>query len=47
MDDELMVRELLADMLRTLGYEVEAACDGAEAMALYQSADAAGGLLPW
>ena len=42
MDDELMVRELLADMLRTLGYEVEAACDGAEAIALYQSADAAG-----
>jgi two-component system cell cycle sensor histidine kinase/response regulator CckA len=42
MDDDNMVRELVSNMLTSLGYEVEEACDGAEAIALYQSAQEAG-----
>lgn len=42
MDDDPMVRELVSDILTSLGYEVETAGDGAEAIALYQSARAAG-----
>jgi PAS domain S-box-containing protein len=42
MDDESIVRELVSDMLTSLGYEVVAACDGTEALALYQSAKETG-----
>jgi PAS domain S-box-containing protein len=42
MDDEGIVRELVSDMLTSLGYEVAEACDGAEAIALYQSAKETG-----
>jgi PAS domain S-box-containing protein len=42
MDDEGSVRELVRDMLTSLGYEVEETCDGAAAIALYQSAKEAG-----
>jgi signal transduction histidine kinase/ActR/RegA family two-component response regulator len=42
MDDEEALRKLLGSVLRTLGYEVEAARDGAEAITLYEEARAAG-----
>jgi two-component system cell cycle sensor histidine kinase/response regulator CckA len=38
MDDEPMVRDVLGKMLASLGYEVELAQDGAEALALYAQA---------
>lgn len=38
MDDEPMVREVLAQMLFTLGYEVQVAGDGAEAIELFSQA---------
>jgi signal transduction histidine kinase/ActR/RegA family two-component response regulator len=40
MDDEETIRELVGEMLTSIGYEVDNACDGAEAIALYQSAKA-------
>jgi PAS domain S-box-containing protein len=42
MDDEEKIRELAQQMLHYLGYEAEVAQDGAEAMARYQQARAAG-----
>jgi len=42
MDDEEHVREIAAEMLKSLGYESEFARDGAEAIAMYQQALAAG-----
>ena len=42
MDDEDAIRDVLSEMLTSLGYEAACARDGAEAMALYQSAKAAG-----
>lgn len=39
-DDEEIVRELAAEMLRTLGYEVEMACDGTEALDKYMAPEA-------
>jgi PAS domain S-box-containing protein len=36
MDDEELVREMAAEMLKNLGYEVQIAKDGTEAIALYQ-----------
>jgi signal transduction histidine kinase/ActR/RegA family two-component response regulator len=42
MDDEDMLRNLLKGVLSNLGYEVEAARDGAEAIAFYEGAAAAG-----
>jgi CheY-like chemotaxis protein len=42
MDDEEMVREVLSGMLDFLGYQVELATDGAEAVGLYQKAQQAG-----
>jgi signal transduction histidine kinase/CheY-like chemotaxis protein len=42
MDDEESIRMLLRAILTKLGYEVETARDGAEAIALYESAQAAG-----
>jgi CheY-like chemotaxis protein len=41
MDDEEALRTLLAQLLRQLGYQAETARDGAEAIALYESAKAA------
>jgi two-component system, cell cycle sensor histidine kinase and response regulator CckA len=41
MDDEAAIRELLSEMLTTLGYEVECTRHGAEAVAAYQRAQAA------
>jgi signal transduction histidine kinase/ActR/RegA family two-component response regulator len=41
MDDEEPIRKLLEFALRRLGYEVETARDGAEAIALYEEAKAA------
>jgi CheY-like chemotaxis protein len=38
MDDEEIVREVSGEMLRTLGYTVEFAKNGAEAIDLYQTA---------
>lgn len=38
MDDEPMVRDVVARMLRRLGYEVTTAADGQEALASYQEA---------
>jgi PAS domain S-box-containing protein len=38
MDDEAAIRELLSEMLTTLGYEVECTRHGAEAVAAYQRA---------
>ena len=38
MDDELMVREIATAMIQKLGYEVESAADGGEAIVLYQQA---------
>ena len=42
MDDEEMIRGLLRALLETLGYTVECVQDGAEAVAVYQRAQAAG-----
>jgi len=42
MDDEEALRKLLADVLSKLGYEVQTARDGAEAIALYEDAKASG-----
>jgi len=42
MDDEEMVREISAAMVRHLGYECETAAGGEEALALYREALAAG-----
>lgn len=42
MDDEEALRKLLLSVLTKLGYEVETACDGAEAIARCESARAAG-----
>ena len=41
MDDEEVIRNLLRELLETLGYTVECAHDGAEAVAVYQRAQAA------
>jgi CheY-like chemotaxis protein len=38
MDDEEMVRKVASEMLRVLGYEVEAVSDGAEAVDMYSEA---------
>ena len=38
MDDEPIVREVAGEMLRMLGYEVDAAQNGAEAVELYRQA---------
>jgi len=45
MDDEEMLRNVTRSMLESLGYEVETACNGEEAIALY--ADAKGAGLPF
>ncbi len=42
MDDEELLRNLLDNVLTSLGYEVQTARDGAEAIALYEQAQAAG-----
>lgn len=42
MDDDDMLRQLVSTMVRQLGYEVESAKDGFEAMTLYQTARALG-----
>jgi signal transduction histidine kinase/ActR/RegA family two-component response regulator len=42
MDDEEAIRTLLATVLRNLGYEVQTARDGAEAIALYENAKTSG-----
>jgi signal transduction histidine kinase len=42
MDDEAMIRDLLRALLEALGYTVECVQDGAEAVAVYQRAQAAG-----
>jgi CheY-like chemotaxis protein len=42
MDDEEAIRILLREMLLRLGYEVESASDGAEAIDLYRHAQEAG-----
>lgn len=42
MDDEQVVRDISGEMLRTLGYDAEFAENGADAVALYQKALAAG-----
>jgi signal transduction histidine kinase/ActR/RegA family two-component response regulator len=42
MDDEEALRTLWDRSLTKLGYEVQSACDGAEAIALYESAKASG-----
>lgn len=42
MDDDAMVREVLGKMLVSLGYEVQFAADGAEALALFAQAQDAG-----
>ncbi|MBV9489296.1 MAG: response regulator, partial [Verrucomicrobia bacterium] len=42
MDDEEALRNVLAQTLTRLGYDVQCASDGAEAIALYQKAKAAG-----
>jgi PAS domain S-box-containing protein len=41
MDDEEPIRELLSEMLTSLGYEADCTQDGTEAIALYQSGKAA------
>jgi signal transduction histidine kinase len=41
MDDEEVIRNLLRELLETLGYTVECVQDGAEAVAVYQCAQAA------
>lgn len=42
MDDEKIVREVAAEILRNLGYEVEVAKDGAEVITLYTKAKESG-----
>src|SRR5260370_39156204 len=42
MEDEAAVRTLLERLLQHLGYQVECAADGAEAIALYEAAKASG-----
>jgi CheY-like chemotaxis protein len=42
MDDERIVIDLATEMLRSMGYEVTAATDGAEAIELYQKAEESG-----
>ena len=42
MDDEAMVRNVLRQLLETLGYMVECVEDGTEAVTAYQGAQAAG-----
>ena len=42
MDDEEIIRDVLQEMLRRLGYEVTLASEGAEAVALYRLAKEAG-----
>jgi CheY-like chemotaxis protein len=42
MDDEEMLRNVTRSMLESLGYEVETACNGEEAIALYTTAKGAG-----
>ncbi|UCD65450.1 MAG: PAS domain S-box protein [Deltaproteobacteria bacterium] len=42
MDDEEMIRDFAKELLEYLGYDVEVARDGAEAVTLYQSADVNG-----
>jgi PAS domain S-box-containing protein len=42
MDDEEMIRELATEMLRSMGYEVETAREGAEALDRYVAARTAG-----
>ena len=42
MDDEVMVRDVLRQLLETLGYTVECVADGTAAVAVYQRAQAAG-----
>ncbi len=42
MDDEAAVRNLLNAVLSRLGYDVQTAADGAEAIALYEEAQTAG-----
>jgi signal transduction histidine kinase/CheY-like chemotaxis protein len=43
MDDEEALRILFKAVLSKLGYDVQTACDGAEAIALYEATEAAGG----
>ncbi len=40
-DDELLIRESLADVLSERGYETVTAAEGEEALALYESRDVA------
>ena len=42
MDDEEALRKLLEAVLTKLGYRVQSARDGAEAIALYEAANASG-----
>jgi signal transduction histidine kinase/ActR/RegA family two-component response regulator len=42
MDDEEAIRKLLEDVLKRLGYQAASAADGAEAVALYETAFASG-----
>lgn len=42
MDDEAHVREVVEAILSALGYEVAAASDGADAVALYRQAEETG-----
>ena len=42
MDDAAVIRDLLRETLTNVGYTVEAACDGTEALACYQRAQAEG-----
>src|SRR4030067_3581706 len=42
MDDEYMIRSMLSEVLSSLGYAVEAAKDGKEAMDMYKSAAESG-----
>jgi PAS domain S-box-containing protein len=42
MDDEEMLRNVTRSLLESLGYEVETACNGEEAIALYTTAKVAG-----
>jgi PAS domain S-box-containing protein len=42
MDDEEVIRDVVGHMLSRLGYEVTFACDGAEAIRIYEEAKASG-----
>jgi len=42
MDDDELIREVVGEMLESIGYQVEFAGDGREAIARYQAAKAAG-----